>query len=155
VALQEKFNGLGNSLSEETLKARKWLIAASIVSLSCSIGGFIPQKVSSLGIEFTVEQQGYFLYALKGVVIYHLCSFGLYMVSDAITFFQRAVEYDFYRRYKNLVEEIEYQENNGIEAYSSKKKLFWLQASSPIIVLRLMFDTLIPVFVAVFAFSVT
>ncbi len=71
-------------LSEVTRKERRALLGVSALSIAMSITHLIPTKISALGVEFPPTEQGLFLLAITGVVIFYLLAFIVYAWTDYI-----------------------------------------------------------------------
>ena len=73
---------LRDPLSEVTRKERRLLLSTALLGIVLVKTGLVPSKVSALGIEFSQTDQQSILRILAFVVIYFLCAFTLYGLSD-------------------------------------------------------------------------
>jgi hypothetical protein len=71
-------------LSEVTRKERRLLLGVSVIGLALTKIGLIPEKISSLGLEFTAVNQKSLLYLVAIIVAYFLAAFAIYSATDLI-----------------------------------------------------------------------
>jgi len=71
-------------LNPETRKARKSLLVFSFVTIIIVITGLVPEKIESMGIEFSKTDQHNMLLLLGFLIIYFLISFIVYGFADLI-----------------------------------------------------------------------
>ena len=69
-------------LSEVTRGERKALLTSCVVGLAISVGGLVPEKVETFGIEVSATQEQNLLQILAGVITYYLIGFSIYAWSD-------------------------------------------------------------------------
>jgi biopolymer transport protein ExbB/TolQ len=69
-------------LSEVTRAERKSLLSACVVGLAISVGGLVPGKIETFGIEVSAAQEQSLLQILAGVITYFLIGFSIYAWSD-------------------------------------------------------------------------
>src|SRR2546430_6802694 len=75
---------LRDPLSNVTRNERKLLLAVSAIGLVLRNAGLVPTKIAALGIEFSQIDQKILLRATGLIVLYFLCAFVLYAVSDFV-----------------------------------------------------------------------
>jgi hypothetical protein len=73
---------LNDPLSIVTRKERKLLLISSILGITIVKTGFIPTKISALGIEFAQTDQNSLLLVLGSIILYFLIAFLIYGTSD-------------------------------------------------------------------------
>jgi biopolymer transport protein ExbB/TolQ len=69
-------------LSEVTRAERKALLASCVIGLAISVGGLVPEKIETFGIEVSATQEQNLLQILAGVITYYLIGFSIYAWSD-------------------------------------------------------------------------
>jgi hypothetical protein len=69
-------------LSEVTRAERKALLASCVIGLAISVGGLVPEKIETFGIEVSAAQEQNLLQILAGVITYYLTGFSIYAWSD-------------------------------------------------------------------------
>ena len=74
---------LREPLSETTRKARKNLLALSVIGIAINRGGLIPKEISSLGIIFEQHNQDSLILLLAVIISYHLSAFIIYSFSES------------------------------------------------------------------------
>lgn len=62
-------------LSQNTRAVRKSLLVSSVVAITVAKTGFIPTKISALGLEFSQADRGSMLWLIGAVVAFFLLSF--------------------------------------------------------------------------------
>jgi hypothetical protein len=77
----ERLN-FGALLSETTSKERRFLLAAALLGVAIAQAGFLPTKISALGIDFERANQRSVLLLLALVLIYFILTFALYAAAD-------------------------------------------------------------------------
>jgi len=73
---------LREPLNETTRKARRNLLAASVIGLVITRVGLVPEKISAFGIEFTSANQEALTALLVAAILYFLVSFSVYVFSE-------------------------------------------------------------------------
>jgi len=83
---REKLNEtlLKDPLRELTRNKRKYLLLSSVIAIAVIKAGFVPTKVSALGIEFQQSEQRYLIIFISLIALYFLASFILYAVADLL-----------------------------------------------------------------------
>ena len=72
-------------LSETTRKERRALLGLSVIAVAIVKVPIIPEKISALGIEFTLRNQQTFLSIYALVLVYFLAAFLVYALTDYIS----------------------------------------------------------------------
>ncbi len=98
---------LGDPLSPVSRKARRDLLIASIVGILVSSAGLVPTRISALGIDLSLREQGGFTLLVMFVVLYFLGTFVLYGTSDYFVW---------RKRYQDYLEQMEVAAENWSEA---------------------------------------
>src|SRR6266404_2153310 len=75
---------LRDPLSSVTRNERKILLATSAIGLVVRHAGLVPTKIAALGIEFSQIDQRVLLRAIAAIILYFLCAFVLYAMSDLV-----------------------------------------------------------------------
>lgn len=73
---------LGDPLGEITRKERRNLLIAGTVGVLVAKAGLVPSKISALGIDLSAPAQDAFVMLVGLVIVYFLCAFIIYGVSD-------------------------------------------------------------------------
>jgi len=73
---------LSDPLNLVTRKERKLLLVSSILGITVVKTGFIPTKISALGIDFAKTDQNSLLLVLGSIILYFLIAFVIYGTSD-------------------------------------------------------------------------
>lgn len=73
---------LSDPLSEETRKERRYLLCISSLGIFMVKTGFIPTKITALGIEFSETDRNTLLKVIAAIIIYFLVAFVLYSLAD-------------------------------------------------------------------------
>lgn len=69
-------------ISEQTRVARRNVLGASAISIAFATAGFVPIKITALGIEFSETSRKALVWCLIAGVIYFLIAFTVYAVFD-------------------------------------------------------------------------
>jgi hypothetical protein len=75
---------LSDPIRETTRKTRRTLLGTSTVALAVSWAGLLPEKITALGIELSIKNQGQLLILIAAVVGYFLVAFIVYAASDFV-----------------------------------------------------------------------
>src|SRR5260370_32381246 len=75
---------LRDPLSHVTRNERRLLLGVSMVGITLVKTGLVPEKISTLGIEFTKTNQKSLLAIISFVTIYFLFAFAIYAAADFI-----------------------------------------------------------------------
>jgi len=73
---------LRNPLNDVTRRMRRTLLTISIIGIAIEKGGFIPTKISALGIEITQSDQNALLSIAAAIVLYFVITFIIYAWTD-------------------------------------------------------------------------
>jgi len=73
---------VADPLSKHTRGVRKSLLVSSVISIAVAKTGFIPTKVSALGLEFSQADRGSMLWLIGAVVSFFLLSFLVSALGD-------------------------------------------------------------------------
>src|SRR5436305_1787543 len=104
--MSEQFSrevSVSDPLSDVTRSERKILLAVSALGILIVQTGLVPSKISALGIEFAQTDQRALLRAVGAIVLYFLCAFLIYAISDLAAWrfkYRRAARFDFEYRKK-------------------------------------------------------
>ncbi len=71
-------------LSDVTRRERRSLLATSLLLVAIVKSGFVPEKISALGIEFSKGNQRWLLVVLGLVTLYFAMAFMIYAASDFV-----------------------------------------------------------------------
>jgi hypothetical protein len=149
-------------LCEVTRKERRLLLGVSIIGIAQAKTGLVPQKISSLGIEFTTINQKYFLYVVAIVIAYFLVAFMIYSASDFIVWrlaFRSAWRESLSKRsLRNRNDELEFIEKEGRKIDEFMKARFGnyqfiYMLSGFISIGRAVFEFLLPIVVGLYAIT--
>ena len=69
-------------LSQHTRGVRKSLLIASVIAIAVAKTGFIPTKISALGLEFSQADRGSMLWLIGAILAFFLISFMVSSVGD-------------------------------------------------------------------------
>lgn len=138
---------LQDPLSEVTRKERRMLMSISMLSLLVSKAGFIPNKISALGIDFGQINQQSFIYILAVIIGYFTLSFLLYSTSDFLTW---QFDYDESRDqlFTEHMEKISNLRSEQSDNLLPRKSITnWLNINSKYIaIIRNIFEFFLPIF---------
>ena len=148
---------LRDPLSEVTRKERRLLLSVALLGIVLVKTGLVPSKVSALGIEFSQTNQQSILRVLAFVVIYFLCAFALYGLSDFLAWrfeFMLSVREGWRSRReseKNM--RMRDEEQDDTERFHRQFRLssFVFFLSSPASALRAFFDFVLPIVIGAYA----
>ena len=82
---------LNDPLSEVTRRERKYLLGISLLSMFIVKTGLVPTKVSALGVEFNEANQESLLLILALMVLFFLVAFCIYALSDFLAWRVEAI----------------------------------------------------------------
>jgi len=156
---------LHDPLSDVTRKERKYLLLVSAIGLIMLKTSLVPTKIAALGIEFSQIDQNILLKAVGIIVLYFLCAFILYALSDFVSW-----RLEFYsakgeaileqlrkhREFENLAgdrkEEITHQTSGvyaGIKKFdeteSRYEEFFLVKSAKPVSLFRAIFEFIVPI----------
>lgn len=151
---------LSNPLSEVARKERKFLLGSSILGIALVKAGFVPTKISALGIEFAKTDQNSLLSVLGIIILYFLIAFLIYAASDIIIWhrsFSRSLKASMVDRWKSeaekdpVMEMTDYIDNFLKRPFSVR---FILGLATPVSLLRAIFEFLLPIAVGIYAIAI-
>jgi hypothetical protein len=140
---------LGDPLSKVARTERKTLLGVSAVGIVIAKSGLVPSKITALGIEFNQADQSIILRMLAWVVIYFLVAFLIYALADLLAWraaFANA-RIDLRKAYLSLDAE-KREEREIIDRrlrVEMNTQLVWGRFSSPVSLLRAVFEFAVPV----------
>ena len=76
---------LRDALSEVARKERRSLLGISLFGITLKIGGMVPSKIPSLGIEFQLANQQALLLIVASIILYFIVAFIIYAASDYLS----------------------------------------------------------------------
>ena len=76
---------LRDALSEVARKERRSLLGISLFGITIAIGGMVPSKIPSLGIEFQLANQQALLLIVASIILYFIVAFIIYAASDYLS----------------------------------------------------------------------
>ena len=145
---------LQDPLTEISRRERRNLLATSAVALMIVITGFVPTKISALGVEFSAADQRGLLWVLALVVFYFLLAFVVYALTDFVTW--RVILSEAWHKASDEGDDDAYLDKAIAGVFDDLEKQFgkapnwrWVKASRPVAVLRALFDFVLPVCVGV------
>lgn len=148
---------LSDPLSGVARKKRKFLLGSSILGITIVKAGFVPTKISALGIEFAKADQNSLLSVLGIIILYFLIAFLIYAASDIITWhgsFFRSLKASMVDRWKSEAEKDPVMEMSDYIDDFLKRPFsvrFVLRLTSPVSLLRAIFEFLLPIIVGIYA----
>lgn len=92
---------LRDPLHTVTRKQRRFLLGLSTAGIVLATTGWVPTRVTALGIEFSPSDQSSLLWVLSAIVTHCLIAFAIYISSDLTNF--RLVRADTLARRKEIV----------------------------------------------------
>ena len=151
---------LRDPLSKETRAERRSLLGASAIGIVIVKTGLVPSKISALGIDFNQTDQRSLLLAIASVIGYFLLAFLIYAGSDFLLWrltFRRAVkdfianrrEAEAARRAPDLEDFIATRAES--DDYEKIAVLRMQYLSTPMSVLRSLFEFALPVIISIYA----
>lgn len=142
---------MATTISEQTVKERKFLLLTSAVGLFISFTGSVPTKFSALGIEFSAKEQNAFVVAVIATVIYFMLAFVIYGWSDFLRWrieYQKLIEADV-RDMLNWSRE-DQEKYDQDEIYFHINRLNWpYKLRKPTVLLVVAFEYILPPIVSV------
>jgi hypothetical protein len=147
-------------LSEVTRKERRLLLGVSIIGIVLAKAGLMPQKISSLGVEFTPINQKFLLNLCAIIVAYFLIAFIIYAATDFIAW--RLAWRDVW---KGSLRKRKYIEKDNVEAkyiteqerkieelvearFKGNRIIFAIYG--PTMIIRALFEYLLPIIVGLY-----
>jgi hypothetical protein len=132
---------LKDPLNKMTRDERRYLLGVSGAGIAMVKANLVPKEITTLGIKIGDINRTYLLWCVAIVVSYFLIAFFLYALSDVIEWRVR------YQEATTILR----QTVNGNDQTFRKEKAIIRSSVSPIAWLRLLFDVLFPIVIAVIA----
>ncbi len=148
---------LSDPLSEVARRERKFLLASSILGIAMVKAGIVPSKISALGIEFAKTDQNLLLSVIGIIILYFLVAFLIYAASDIIIWhhsFSQSLKASMVARWKSEAERDPVMEiGDYIDDFLRRpfSVRFILGLTTPVSLLRAIFEFLLPVTVGIYA----
>ena len=148
---------LSDPLSGVARKERKFLLGSSMLGIILVKAGFVPTKISALGIEFAKTDQNSLLLVFGIIILYFLIAFLIYAASDIIIWhrsFSRTLKDATVDRWKSeakkdpIMEVSDYIEDFFKRRFSVR---LILGLTSPVSLLRAIFEFFLPIVVGIYA----
>lgn len=148
---------LNDPLSTVTRRERKFLLVSSITGITIVKTGFIPSKISALGIEFAQTDQNSLLFVIGLVILYFLIAFLIYGTSDFLIWrlnYSSVLQDAMINQWKSDVEKTPVMEMSGYIAkhldsgFLARVSFYVTQIVSW---LRAVFEFLLPIFLGIYA----
>jgi hypothetical protein len=139
-------------LSEVTRAERKTLLGISAIAIVIARSGFVPSKISALGINFDRADQRALLSALSLIVLYFIVAFAIYATSDLVAW-RVAYHHALQERAAELVKlstEDKVRKFN-VQQQAPLTGRTWSRASRHMSVVRAFFEFAVPLVVGLFA----
>lgn len=135
-------------LREITRKERKFLLFASIIGLTISKVGIVPETIAMFGITISDANQSSFLTIISLVISYFVVGFIIYGISDFITWRIEInkVRLDGSSPAEVVKEQSEY--DSQFETYDHLYRLVYF--SRPASVIRGMFEFILPIIIGIY-----
>lgn len=147
------------------------LLASSVVALAVVKIGLVPEKISALGIDLTVNNQVGFLIVIGFIVAYFLFAFVIYGASDFIAWRVETTSFKLERvnkaekivqklkedRAKGIIEDEQAEKTaadkviEGLQTKIFSRLELWRKLVIPTVVVRALFEFLLPIGVAIYA----
>ncbi|EKO3430232.1 hypothetical protein NTH35_001773 [Vibrio fluvialis] len=145
---------LKEPLTETTRKTRRNLLAAAVTGIVIVQVGLVPQKISAFGIEFSEANQESLLQLVSAVILFYAITFIVYVLSEltAWNIALKSEEFDFIMNQK---------ENIRDYIGEGRRDMFFDQinrlrfTASPVFLLRLVVEVLLPLFLSGWAIMLT
>jgi hypothetical protein len=146
---------LGEPLSSVTRRERRLLLGVSVFSIAVVKAGFVPSKISALGIEFANTDQHSILRIMAFIGVYFLFAFLIYASSDFIAW-RKALRK---KRIVNLKEKYEEGQISDPRYHYQQEYIYkhigsgWFIYifSKPLSVIRAVFEFVLPIVVGIYA----
>jgi len=136
---------LGDPLGEITRKERRNLLIAGTVGVLVAKADLVPSKISALGIDLSAPAQDAFVMLVGLVIVYFLCAFLIYGVSDFFACCRKK-----YQDYLEAVERLQSNWSQEDQAQYDEMRvavgdIAWIySASKPVAFIRMLFEFGLP-----------
>ncbi len=151
---------LRDALKEVTRKERRSLLGISLVGIALSVGGMVPSKIPSLGIDFQLADQRILLLLVAFIIVYFIVAFTIYATTDYLSWKLEINSWEIEQVISDMEEEFrshcpqpgtcEYYIEKATGKYYSKNRIY-LRLTAPISIVRALFDFALPVVVGLCA----
>ncbi|ELY5146068.1 TPA: hypothetical protein RSW55_004289 [Vibrio vulnificus] len=145
---------LKEPLTETTRKTRRNLLAAAVTGIVIVQVGLVPKKISAFGIEFSEANQESLLQLVSAVILFYAITFIVYVLSE-LTAWNIALKSEEFEFIMNQKENIRDYIGEG------RRDMFFDQinrlrlTASPVFLLRLVVEVLLPLFLSGWAIILT
>ncbi|HCZ9278101.1 TPA: hypothetical protein O4G40_004645 [Vibrio alginolyticus] len=145
---------LKEPLTETTRKTRRNLLAAAVTGIVIVQVGLVPKKISAFGIEFSEANQESLLQLVSAVILFYAITFIVYVLSE-LTAWSIALKSEEFEFIMNQKENIRDYIGEG------RRDMFFDQinrlrlTASPVFLLRLVVEVLLPLFLSGWAIILT
>lgn len=150
---------LRDPLTEVSRKERTALLGIATVGIIVAKTGFVPSKISALGIDFSFTDQKMLYRALAGVIGYFVVAFILYAASDFVAWrvaWMNAMRAATRARHERKASESASELHHAVEQELSVQfRNVPYAVSSSISSLRALFDFAVPVAIGVWGVAAT
>ncbi|WP_395736000.1 hypothetical protein [Prosthecobacter sp.] len=150
---------LRDPLTEVSRKERTALLGVGTLGIIVAKTGFVPSKISALGIDFSVTDQQMLYRALTGVIGYFVVAFMLYAASDFVAWrvaWMNAMRAATKARHERKASESASELHAAVEQELSMQfRNIPYALSSTVSSLRALFDFAVPVVIGVWGMSAT
>lgn len=136
-------------LRKITRKERKYLLLVSVVGLTVSEMGLVPEQISMFGITFSETNQSSFLLLIAFVVIYFVLAFIIYAVSDFIAWRLEFNKTRLEGLRKKAVDEEQEEYDKNYDTYNRLYRLVYF--SRPASIFRGLFEFILPIVIGSYA----
>jgi len=141
---------LREPLNETTRRARRNLLAASVIGVIIAKVGLVPSKISAFGIDFTEANQQSLISLLALVIAYFGVTFVVYLYSELIAW-QLVFRSEELKRLKEESERKRSDLSSDAELYFHDKARFTYFQARPTFFLRIFVELIVPVVFAIYA----
>ncbi|NVL90859.1 MAG: hypothetical protein HWN69_07700 [Desulfobacterales bacterium] len=148
---------LDDPLSEVSRRDRKFLLGSSILGITIVKAGFVPTKISALGIEFAKTDQNSLLLVLGIIILYFLIAFLIYASSDFLIWrlsYFHTLKHSMLDKWKTEAEKAPTKEMaNYIDDFLKRgfPARIILGLTRPVSLLRAVFEFLLPIAFGIYA----
>lgn len=145
---------LVDPLSAVTRGERRMLLGLSMLGIFFVKAGVLPSKINALGIELTASDQKTFLFLVSVGILYFICAFFLYAISDFIVW-KKAIIKQYLAEYSESFDEtcghslsVEEMDMQSEKSRIYRRNKIWLKLSKPVSIFRALFEFILPILVA-------
>ncbi|HFQ5022781.1 TPA: hypothetical protein ACGUOQ_004217 [Vibrio vulnificus] len=149
---------LREPLNETTRKARRNLLAVSVVGIVTTKVGLVPTKISAFGVEFSSSNLESLMTLLALAITYFLVTFVVYIISELqgwqLLISSKQLE-QFKQEAKNSPLPFSSSRTSEMEEYFHRKLNSVYSKTKPIFYTRLLVEVFIPAIVAIYSIIAT